>query len=106
MPSMTSPRNSWSFEDWRHILANDSIAGKPQDIHITLLQLQLEVSLISEEVNADQRQLRESLRREMDSMIREVDDVRAGVLEMSHLTDDMRNHFYSLQLVYIRNRLT
>ncbi|CAH1441647.1 unnamed protein product [Lactuca virosa] len=96
MPSLTSSRHNWSFEDRRHIEANDSIAGEPQDTHITLLQLQLEVSLIREEVNVDKRQLRERLHQEMGFMNREVDDIRAGLLVVSHLTDDMRNHFYSL----------
>lgn len=102
MPYVTSSRNSWSFEDRRHIPANNSIASEPQDIHITLLQLQLEVSLVREEFNADQRQLREILRWEMDSMNLEVDDIRVGMLEVSHLSDDLRNHFYSLQPAYVR----
>ncbi|CAH1416878.1 unnamed protein product [Lactuca virosa] len=75
MPSTASSRNNRSFEDRRHFPANGSIA--------------------------DQRELRESLCREMDSMNREVDDVRASVLEMSHLIDDLRNHFYSLQTAYV-----
>ena len=54
-----------------------------------------------EEVNPDQRELRESLAREMDAMNLEVDDVREGVLEMSHLTDDLISHFYSLQPAYV-----
>lgn len=53
-------------------------------------------------MNVDQREFRESLCQEMDSMNREVDDVRAGELEMSHLTHDLRNHFYSLLPSYIR----
>ncbi|CAI9298798.1 unnamed protein product [Lactuca saligna] len=81
--------------------ANGSIVGKPQDIQITFLQLQLEVLLIREEVNTDQHELKESLHREMDAMSREVDDVRAGVLEMSYLTDDLRIHFYSFYPAYI-----
>ncbi|CAH1422197.1 unnamed protein product [Lactuca virosa] len=96
MPSYTSTCNSWPFEDQHHIIANVSIAGDPHDIHITLLQLQFEVSLMREDVNMDQSQLRESLHREMDSMNCEVDDIRAGLLELSHLTDGPRNHFYSL----------
>ncbi|CAI9263381.1 unnamed protein product [Lactuca saligna] len=102
MPSVTLPRNSWFFEDWLHLPANNSIVGEPQDIQITLLQLHLEVSLIREEVNADQRELRESLSQDMDAMNRKVDNVRACVLKMSHLADDLTNHFYSLQPAYVR----
>lgn len=34
-------------------------------------------------------------------MNREVDDIRVGLLEVSHLIDDLRNHFYSLQPTYV-----
>ena len=50
----------------------------------------------------DQHQLRESLHREMGSMNREVDDIREGLLVVSHLTDGMRDYFYSLQPEYVR----
>ncbi|CAH1423095.1 unnamed protein product [Lactuca virosa] len=84
-----------------HIPTNEYIAGEPQDIQITILQLQLEVSLIREEFKADQRHIRESLLQEMDYLNHEVDDIRVGLLEVSNLTDDLRNHFYSLQPAYV-----
>lgn len=76
MLSVTSPLHSWSFEDRCHIQTNGSASADHEDIQITLLQLQLEVSLIREKGNGDQRQLRESVRRELDALKREVDDIR------------------------------
>lgn len=64
--------------------------------------MQLEVPLIRDEVNGDLLELRDSLRREIDELNREVDKVRVGQLDMSHMIKDLRNHFFSMQPVYVK----
>lgn len=102
MYAVNSPHHSWSFEDRLHIDANGSNGSQPEYIQITLLQMQLEVPLIRDEVNGDLLELRDSLRREIDELNREVDKVRVGQLDMSHMIKDLRNHFFSMQPVYVK----
>ncbi|CAH1423306.1 unnamed protein product [Lactuca virosa] len=93
MHPVNSPHHSWSFEDCRHITANGSNGAQHQDIQITLLQLQLEVYLIRDEVNGNLCELTDNLCRGMDELHCEVNDVRAGQLDMSHMINDLKNHF-------------
>ncbi|CAH1427643.1 unnamed protein product [Lactuca virosa] len=85
MHAAKSPCHNKSFEDHHHITANGSNGAKPEDVSITLLQVQLNVYLIRDKVNGDLYQFRYSLRREMDEMNRLVHDVRKGQLDMSHM---------------------
>ncbi|CAH1439288.1 unnamed protein product [Lactuca virosa] len=94
MPYVTSLHHNWFFQDRCHIDENDSNGARPQEIQITLLQLQVVDSLTREEMNGNVRELRENLCREMDALNREVEDVRARQLDVSHMTDDLRNHFF------------
>ncbi|CAH1438727.1 unnamed protein product [Lactuca virosa] len=72
-----------------------------EDLAINLMHTQLEVSLVREEIANDLRELRCSLTREMDTLNHEIDDVRAGQLDLSNMVADLKNHFYSMQASYV-----
>ncbi|CAI9277387.1 unnamed protein product [Lactuca saligna] len=82
-------------------LKMSQMESQNEDLAINLLQTQLEVSLVREEIANDLRELRRSLTRDMDALNHEVDDVRAGQLDLSNMVADLKNHFSSLQASYV-----
>ncbi|CAI9265427.1 unnamed protein product [Lactuca saligna] len=48
------------------------------------------------------RELRRAVNRHLDAMNLEVDDVRAGQMDISHMVADLKNHLVSLQGVYVK----
>ncbi|CAH1432566.1 unnamed protein product [Lactuca virosa] len=101
MPSRSSQDHSWSPNYNRHMAENVSNGVTNEDLAINLLQTQLEVSLVREEIANDLCKLRRSLTREMDALNHEVDDVRAGQLDLSNMVADLKNHFCSMQASYV-----
>ncbi|CAH1425243.1 unnamed protein product [Lactuca virosa] len=102
MPSRSSQDYSWSPNYNRHMAENVSNGVINEDLAINLLQTQLEVLLVREEIANDLRELQRSLTREMDALNHEVDDVRAGQLDLSNMVADLKNHFCSMQASYVK----
>ncbi|CAH1422082.1 unnamed protein product [Lactuca virosa] len=63
--------------------------------------MQLCISMIRDKVNRALFQIRDSLRLEIDELDREVEDVRAGKLDMSHIINDLVNHIFSFRTAYV-----
>ncbi|CAH1435953.1 unnamed protein product [Lactuca virosa] len=101
MPSRSSQDHSWSPNYTRHMAENVSNGVTNEDLAINLLQIQLEVSLVREEIANDIRELQRSISREIEALNHEVDDVRAGQLDISNMVADLKNHFCSLQASYV-----
>ncbi|CAH1452093.1 unnamed protein product [Lactuca virosa] len=101
MPSRSSQDHSWSPNYNRHMAENVSNGVTNEDLTINLLHTQLEVSLVREEITNDLHELRRILTREMDALNHEVDDVRAGQLDLSNMVADLKNHLCSMQASYV-----
>ncbi|CAH1452427.1 unnamed protein product [Lactuca virosa] len=102
MPSIAPTEDNWSPNYRRHMEENHSNGVTSKDMAINLLQTQLELSLIREDFQDQLRELRQAVNRDLDAMNREVDDVRAGQLDISNLVADLKNHFVSLQGSYVK----
>ncbi|CAI9281858.1 unnamed protein product [Lactuca saligna] len=96
------PQISWSFKDRRHLPTNGSNGAQPEDLSTTLLQMQVDVSMIRDKVNRCLFKIRDSLCLEMDELKHKLEDVRAGQLDMSHMINELENHIFSLQPTYVR----
>ncbi|CAH1440430.1 unnamed protein product [Lactuca virosa] len=72
-----------------------------EDMAINLVQTQLEVSLVRKEIANDLRELRHNVTRDLDVLNCEVDDVRAGQLDLSNMVADLKKHLCSLQASYV-----
>ncbi|CAH1453497.1 unnamed protein product [Lactuca virosa] len=81
---------------------NHSNGVTNEDMAINLLQTQLELSLIWEDFQDQLYELRQAVNRHLDAMNIEVDDVRAGQLDVSNMVADLKNHFVSLQGAYVK----
>ncbi|CAH1447456.1 unnamed protein product [Lactuca virosa] len=62
---------------------------------------QLEMSHVREEIANDLRELRRSLTGDLDALNHEVDDVRAGQLDLANMVVDFKKHLCSLQASYV-----
>ncbi|CAH1440610.1 unnamed protein product [Lactuca virosa] len=102
MPSIGHEEHSWSPNYRRHMDENHSNGVTNEDMAINLLQTQLELSLIWEDFQDQLCELRRTINRDLDAMNREVDDVRAGQLDISNVVVDLKNHFVSLQGAYVK----
>ncbi|CAI9272543.1 unnamed protein product [Lactuca saligna] len=101
MPSRSSQDHNWSPNYIQHMAENVSNGVTNEDMSINLLQTQLEVSLVREDIANDLHELCRNLTREIDALNHEVDDVRAGQLNLSNMVVDLKNHFSSLQASYV-----
>ncbi|CAH1444406.1 unnamed protein product [Lactuca virosa] len=102
MPSRAPAEHSWSPNYLCHMEKTHSNSVTNEDMAINLLQTQLELSLIREDFQDQLRELRQGVNRDLDAMNREVDDVRAGQLDISNIVADLKNHFVSLQGSYMK----
>ncbi|CAI9272525.1 unnamed protein product [Lactuca saligna] len=64
---------------------NHSNGVTNEDMAINLLQTQLELSLIREDFQDQLREFRQAVNRDLDAINREVNDVRAGQMDISNL---------------------
>ncbi|CAH1444999.1 unnamed protein product [Lactuca virosa] len=101
MPSQSSPNHSWSPNYSRQMAENVSNGVTHEDMAINLLHTQLELSLVREEIANNIREIRRSITRDLDALNHEVDDVRAGQLDLSNMVADLKNHLCSLQASYV-----
>ncbi|CAI9286725.1 unnamed protein product [Lactuca saligna] len=81
---------------------NHSNGVTNEDMVINLLQTQMELSLIWEDFQNHLRELRQAVNRHLDAMNLEVNDVRAGQMDISNMVVDLKNHVVSLQGAYVR----
>ncbi|CAH1427860.1 unnamed protein product [Lactuca virosa] len=102
MPSIGHAEHIWSPNYRRHMDANQSNGVTNKDMAINLLQTQLELSLIRDDFQDQLCELRQAVNRDSDAMNREVNDVRDGQLDISHLVADLKDHFISLQGSYVK----
>ncbi|CAH1437277.1 unnamed protein product [Lactuca virosa] len=101
MPSQSSLNHSWPPNYSRHMAKNVSNGVTNEDMTINLLQTQLEVSLVREEIANDLRELQHNVTGDLDALNHEVDDVRAGQLDLSNMVADLKKHLCSLQASYV-----
>ncbi|CAI9265397.1 unnamed protein product [Lactuca saligna] len=102
MTSIGHAERNWSPNYSRHMDENHSNGVTNEDMAINLLQTQLELSVIREEFQDQLRELRRIVDRDLDAMNREVDDVRAGQLDISNVVVDLKNHSVSLHGAYVK----
>ncbi|CAH1454680.1 unnamed protein product [Lactuca virosa] len=102
MPSIEHAEHCWSPNYRRHMDENHSNGVINEDMAINLLQTQLELSLIREDFQDQLCELRQAVKRDLDAMNREVDDVRAGQLDILNIVVDLKNNFVSLQGAYVK----
>ncbi|CAI9280198.1 unnamed protein product [Lactuca saligna] len=102
MASSGRAEHSWSPNYRRHMDENHSNGVTNEDMAINLLQTQMELSLIREDFQDQLRELRQAVNRHLDAMNLEVDDVRAGQMNISNMVADLKNHFVSLQGAYVK----
>ncbi|CAH1426441.1 unnamed protein product [Lactuca virosa] len=102
MPSRAYGEHSWSPDYRRHMTENHLNRITNEDMTINLLQTQLELSLIREDFQDQLCELQKGVNRDLDAMNREVDDVRAGQLDISNILDDLKNHIFSLQGSHVK----
>ncbi|CAH1450075.1 unnamed protein product [Lactuca virosa] len=95
MPSRSSPNHNWLPNYSRHMAENVSNGVTNEDMAFNLLQTQLEVSLVREEIANDLRELRRNITRDLDALNHEVDDIRAGQLDLSNMVADLKMHLCS-----------
>ncbi|CAI9270916.1 unnamed protein product [Lactuca saligna] len=93
-------RDSTFFAGGNHS-ANGDIRNEHDQVNGSDIPTMLEVSHVKEEIANDLRELQRDLTREMDTLNHEVDDVRAGQLDLSNMVADLKNHFCSMQASYV-----
>ncbi|CAH1423800.1 unnamed protein product [Lactuca virosa] len=102
MASSGRVEHSWSPNYRRHMDENQSNGVTNEDMAINLLQTQMELSLIREDFQDQLCELRQAVNRHLDALNLEVDDVRAGQMDISNMVADLKNHFVSLQGAYVK----
>ncbi|CAH1414668.1 unnamed protein product [Lactuca virosa] len=102
MPSLAPTEHIWSPNYHCYMEENYSNGVTNEDMAINLLQTQLKLSLIREDFQDQLHELGQGFNRDLDAMNREVDDVRAGQLDISNIVVDIKNHFVSLQVSYVK----
>lgn len=102
MLPVPSPTNSWSINNHGHYGGSISNGIHEEDLAISLLQTLMEMSLIRDELVVDILQIQETVKIQLDALNLEVDNIRAGQINLLNTVGDLRNHFDSLQACYVK----